>query len=50
MLIEFEVHFEWNAALSSLTLSVITPVWRDKADAIHLVSIVFVVLALAIFI
>ena len=35
MLIEFEVHFECNAALFSLTMSVITPVWRDKTDAIH---------------
>ena len=50
LLIEFEVHFECNAALFSLTLRVITPVWRNKADAIHLVSIVFVVFALAIFI
>ena len=40
MLIEFEVHFQCNEALSSLTLCVITPVRRDKTDAIHSVNIV----------
>ena len=46
MLIEFEVHFDCNAALFYLTLHV----WRDKTDAIHSVSIVLVVFVLAIFI
>ena len=41
MLIEFEVHFECNEALFSLTLRVITPVQRDKTDGIHPVSTVF---------
>ena len=30
MLIEFEVQFEHNAALFSLTLHVVTPLWREK--------------------
>ena len=30
MLIEFEVQFERNAALFSLTLHVVTPLWREK--------------------
>ena len=42
MLIEFQVHYECNAALFSLTLRVITPVWRDKTDATHSVSIILV--------
>ena len=49
MLIEFEVHFECNAVLFSLTLRVITPVWRDETDAIHSVSIVLVFFVSAIF-
>ena len=37
-----------NAALFSLILCVITLVWRDKTDAIHLVRIVLVIFVLAI--
>ena len=50
MQIEFEVHFECYVAVFPLTLCVITPVWRDKTDVIHSVSIVLVVFVLAIFI
>ena len=47
---EYEVHFEYNATLFSLTLRVIAPVWRGKTDVIHSVSIVSVVFVLSIFI
>ena len=33
--IDFEVHFECNAAHFCLTLHVIIPIWWEKTDAIY---------------